>query len=140
MQSWNIKVGNGLAIDFTNSTNFAVRIRRHSDGRMERFLIASETFLAEHGYDVWVHFAMTHKMHGTDNNINVYLNGVARPDSENKGTTAHNNLIGYNGNLEIGNAKIGMQDYVGNIMMDELILYEHEMSVEDVVKLYNIYT
>ena len=92
---------------------YLVRVRRHSDGKMERFLIPSETFLSEHGYDVWVHFAMTHKMHGPGNNINVYLNGVVRPDTENKGTSSPNMVIGYNGNLEIRTAKIGMQDYDG---------------------------
>ncbi len=106
---------------------------------MERFKINSQTFLAEHGYNVWVHFVMTHKMHGTGTNINIYLNGVVRPDSEKLGTGSANYIIGYNGNLEIGNTKIGQADQVGRIIMDELVIYEHEMPAEDVWNLYNIY-
>ncbi len=78
-------------------------------------------------------------MHGTETNINIYFNGVARPDNERKGSWFGSFDYGYNGNLEIGTSKIGNENFAGRIMVDELIIYEHEMSAADVVKLYNIY-
>ncbi len=123
----------GFAIDFGN--NIAINVRR-SDGKKEK--LSTSGFLSEHGYNVWVHLVMTHKMHGMGTNINLYLNGVARPDSE-KDTPTNANHNGVNGHLEIGNRKVGQNSYIGNIMVDDLIIYEHEMSAQDVVKLYNIY-
>ena len=83
---------------------------------------------------------MTHKMQGTGTNINIYLNGVVRPVSEQRGIWFGSFNYVYNGNLEIGTSKIGNENFAGGIMMDELVIYEHEMSAGDVVKLYNIYT
>ncbi len=125
----------GFAIDFGN--NLAVNIRR-SDGKKEELRMSGSTFLTEHGFNEWVHLVMTHKMHGMGTNINLYLNGEARPDSE-KDTPTNANHNGVNGHLEIGNRKVGQNSYIGHIMVDDLVIYEHEMSAGDVVKLYNIY-
>ena len=94
----------------------------------------------EHGYNVWVHFTMTHKMNGIGTNINVYLNGIARPDNEKRSTFTENFAAGYDGNLEIGNTKIGKDDQPGYLMMDEIILWERELTPGDVWDLYNTYT
>ena len=122
-----------------DTATLKVRVRRQSDQKREQLTIDSSTFLAEYGYNVWVHFVMTHKMHGTGTNINVYLNGTARHDSV-KDTPNGANHQGVNGHMDIGTSKVGSQSYIGNFMMDELIIYEYEMTPGDVWQLYNIYT
>ncbi len=70
-------------------------------------------------------------------NTNLYIDGIARPDSE-KGTQTPPPTDPRNDRLQIGNTFLDGVGY-GNIWMDELIIWQQQIPPEDVIKLYQAY-
>ena len=137
--------GPGFYVYYRHSKGMYFRIRRDSDTKREQVKIPSSTFLSNYGYNVWVHYVITYKFNQSvninANSMKVYLNGIDRPAGEKSvlHSWAKNNTEDYNGNLEIGHHLITNSGAVGNMKMDELMIWEEELPQSDVETLYNAY-
>ncbi len=70
--------------------------------------------------------------------MEVYLNGVARPDEE-KSTGHYSTSGGYHGDLVIGNSFVANTYHPGNMKMDEILIWEERLSASDIMTLSNAY-
>ncbi len=70
--------------------------------------------------------------------MDMYINGVARPDSE-KSTGTHENTGSNTGQVDIGRALLDNTNVVGNMWMDELVFWEVRLPAEEVTRLYQAY-
>ncbi len=85
---------------------------------------------------------MSYKFDGSNlgNNINVYMNGHLWKDLTRVANAwPYSNDEGYNGNLEIGHYFLGMNGGSGHMKLDELLIWELQLSGEDILQLYNSY-
>ncbi len=135
--------GPGLRVYWDN-TNLAFSLKRDSDSIHEWSGIWHTHFLANYSYNQWFHCVVTHKMDGcgVGNNIRVYLNGsiVTQINKFADPWDDGPNLADYNGNLDIGTARVGTHTWgTGNFQMDDLIIWESQISSEDVNRLFMAY-
>ncbi len=70
--------------------------------------------------------------------MELYLNGNVRPDSE-RSILALGGSDPTDGRLDIGHMELDSTNDIGNIWMDELIIWEIQLPAEYVIKLYQAY-
>ena len=90
----------------------------------------------------WNYYVLTYIYSDTNANIQVYINGVPRPDSEKRTTTYDHNGMEYHGKLHIGHHYVNLDAngyQVSNIQMDETAIWEHMLPYCDITRLYNAY-
>ncbi len=68
----------------------------------------------------------------------MYINGIARPESE-KSILQFTGTDPNDGTLVIGRGALRTPALFGNIWMDELIIWQEQITAEDVIKLYQAY-
>ncbi len=75
--------------------------------------------------------------------MDLYINGVPRPDSEKEDDVpfTFDNTGSYHGMLDIGRMYLDEihPSQMGNIKIDELIIWEEVLLYCDVIRLYNAY-
>ena len=132
--------GQGLVIRWKNDQGFRTFIQRDLDNKEEILKIDPQTFLDNYGYGSWVHYVLAYRFNGSSlgNNMDVYLNGIARPDSE-KRVTAWSGTTGHDGGLELGHAHLGKSAGYASVLMDEIIIWEEMLTPEKIVLLYEAY-
>ncbi len=132
--------GQGLIIRWKSNQGFKTVISRVFDNKEEVLLVGPQNFLNNYGYGHWFHFALAYRFNGTSlgNNMAVYLNGIARPDREKK-VLDSSHSPGYDGGLELGHKQLGQDKDYGNILMDEVIIWEEMLTHEEITSLYEAY-
>ncbi len=132
--------GQGFKILWEPSFNFKFLTERDFDSKEEVLKIDKQIFLDNYGYGNWVHYVFQYRFNGSNlgNNMNVYLNGVARPDNE-KSFQAWPGTHGHDGDFELGHVHVRQNSKYGNIMVDEIIIWEEMLTQEQVLQLYEAY-
>ena len=77
----------------------------------------------------------------TSDNMEMYVNGVPRPDDEKYDAQPFANTGDYHGMFSLG--RMFVDDIhplqMGNVMIDELIIWQRVLPYCDVIRLYNAY-
>ncbi len=117
-----------------NTSGLLVRVV--SANITEEVMVNSTDFLANYGFNVWIHLGFTYK-YGSD--IDLYLDGVARPNNE-KFSGPGSGVDGAFGSLIVGATYIGQSNgYEAFMMLDDLIIWERWTNENTVKKLYQSY-
>ncbi len=118
------------------------QFRRDSDTMIEGVGLDRTDFEESFGYGIWVHYIITYKAGAGifGNNVQVYFNGEINPKSWKwVGSWPEANTQDYDGRLEIGNYFLGGGWATPNIRMDDLIIWEEQISCDDAFRLYQAY-
>ncbi len=116
-------------------------IRRDADTAEEWIKIRPLKFYNQIGYGTWKHYVVTYLFEETNpsgNNMDVYVDGVIRPDSEKFNTSDwgdYDNTDGYHGNLELGQYFLGYNTGYGYLMMDQLMIWEERLTYDEILQL-----
>ena len=132
--------GQGFKINWQPNHGLKFVTQRDYDNMEEVLKIGYEIFLDNYGYGKWVHYIFQYHFNATNpgNNMNIYLNGEARPDSE-KYVQAWSGTPGQDGDFELGHVHVGQNSKYGNIMVDEIFIWEEMLTHEQIVRLYQAY-
>ncbi len=125
-----------------SGSDMRFRIIRHNDHKYEQVKMSVGNFHSNYGYGKWVHYVITYKYENgsTVNNMGVYLDGVARPNSEKSSPSPYPVTDpGYHGKLDIAHQFVGEDSLVADIKMDELIIWEEQLSECDAIRLFHGY-
>ena len=135
------KTGPGFSIYWNPSSGLLMDIRRGSDTYTETVNINRAQFLADYGFGTWVHYIITYRFDGTGNNMEVYVNGVARPKTEKTftNTWSHANTRGSDGEVNAGHRFLGACSECGYHKIDEIIIFEEQIPAADAYRLYTAY-
>ena len=131
--------GQGIKIDmYPGSSVFSTFIVRDSDMKEESLKV--KPFLENYTFGTWIHYVLRYKFDGSNlgNNMNINLNGIPRPDSE-KSIGNWVGTPGQDGRVELGRKHLNQNSNPGNIMMDEIKIYEHILTAEQAEYLYYSY-
>ncbi len=137
-------VGAGFSIVWSEQSwsGFTFRVRRASDMIQEDIKIPHSVFHSEYGgFNTWNHFVMTYFYNGNENIIGIYVNGnectnVARY-VEYRALTVDTEGCGV---LDLGRYYTDNDDIaMGNMKIDEVIIWEDQISAQDIHNLYNAY-
>ncbi len=133
--------GQGLVIRWKNVQGIKILIQRDFDNKEEMLTVSHDKFLANYGYAVWVHYVLAYRFNESslENNINLYLNGVVRPDSEKSMRPWTGDTPGHDGGLELAHTRLGRNGEYGSIMVDELVIWEEMLTHAEIVALYHTY-
>jgi hypothetical protein len=83
---------------------------------------------------VWSHFCFTYNGNSASSGVKIYLNGSRIDDTDYQGGT-YTSMINTSSNFNIGRQEITNFDSNGNI--DELAIFNSELSSSDVTAIYN---
>ena len=98
---------------------------------------ARADFEESFGFGVWVHYTITYKAGA---GVEVYLNGEVHPELQKwVGSWWQANTQDYDGRLEIGNYFVGTSRARMSFLMDDLIIWEEQISCDDAFRLYKAY-
>ncbi len=95
-------------------------------------------FMANYGFNVWVHYVFVYKYDGPGTEIDIYMDGVVQScvkDSNGPSSRPNSNT----GILEIGTTFLGMQGLEANMKMDEFLVWETVLSADDIQRLSQAY-
>ncbi len=128
--------GQGIKIImYPASSQLSTFIQRDSDMKVERLTV--KNFFENYRYGTWFHYVLRYKFDGSNlgNNMNVNLNGIPPPDSE-KFVSNWGGTPGQDGRVELGRSHLNQNSNPGNIMMDEIKIYQKMISEEQAEYLY----
>ncbi len=132
--------GQGIKIVlYPGSNEFVTFIGRDSAIKKEERL-KIENFLETYRFGTWFHYVLRYKFDGSNlgNNMNLNLNGIPRPDSE-KAIGNWGGTPGQDGRVELGRTHLNQNNNPGNIMMDEMKIYEQILTAQQAEYLYYSY-
>ena len=125
--------GPGLQVYWRNSNGMCFHVRRYTDSISEFILMAHDDFKNNYGFGKWWHYTMTYYFDGyaLGNNMEVYVNGISRPESEKH----YVSLGGINIEVNSGDLQIS-KNYINdvdgddtNMELDEVIIWEVKLCV-----------
>ena len=109
-----------------------------SNGMRHQVKIAQNVFTSGYGYDTWVHYLITYKSIA---DIEFYLNGLARPNSEKWSGNWSPVSDGFSGAIEVGHYSVCDSFAEGGTMsISDLMIWERQLTSADVAKLYSLYS
>ncbi len=113
-------------------------------GIPETCYIFRQDFVHLYGFGNWVHYVITYKYVGleTKNDMAVYFNGKVNGHTGRwHGTQKRNTTTQYyNGNMELGLREPGNpNDDTPNMKLDDLIIWQEQLTCDDVFRLYQAY-
>ncbi len=138
--------GPGFLVTWSGSShkNLAFIVRRNSEIIRDNIYIKQEDFLAEYNFTTWIHFVYTYKYNNVTRTARheAYLNGKIRPQSEKVTQNWPEWYVGnYDGRLDVGHYYVDRATRnSANMQMDELYIWEAELSCGDVIRLYQAYS
>ncbi len=79
-----------------------VKVTRDSDGKQDDLIIPPSKFETEYGFGRWHHFVATYQFDGvsTNNNMQLYINGRLRPETESEYAWTH--TANFSATIELG--------------------------------------
>ncbi len=135
--------GPGFVINWSFSHNqIHIQFRRDSDTMIEGVNFDRQDFEESFGYGIWVHYIITYKAGAGifGNNVQVYFNGEVHPKLQKwVAPWWQANTQDYDGRLEIGTYFLGGGGSKSSIAMDDLIIWEEQISCDDALRLYQTY-
>ncbi len=115
---------------------------RYFDMKAEKLKVKNPMFLATYGYGTWFHYLWRYKFENTSlgNNMNLNLNGVVQLDVE-KSKPGFSGAPGHDGRLDLGHEYVNRNNdgTNGNIMMDEIKIWEEMLTEEQAEYVYYAY-
>ena len=116
-------------------------MQRDSDRILEQVQIEAATWMTKYGYETWNHYVMTYRYTSGNagNNIVVYVNGEDVGGQKTPSTYNLDDDASGCGELELGRYSHDMYVFPGNMVIDELIIWEDQISLEHVQNLYYAY-
>ena len=128
-----------------NDDNLIFQVKRDSDSITEMVGLELDDFISIFGFGTWVHYAISYKFEshtaGSNVNMEIYFNGEVLPKAW-KWTEpwSEANLHDYDGDLELGVFELGNYWWAtGNMMLDDLIIWEVQLPCDDAYRLYQAY-
>ena len=121
----------------TNTYISNFRVCREVDGKKEE-----ATTSLEEGFNSWQHYVMTYRYVAGDpgNHITIYHDGVEEAGVQKVVQDWNITKISGCGVLDLGRYYIDNDDTMqGNMILDELIIWEVQISAEDVASLFDAY-
>ncbi len=134
--------GGGFKVLLTPSSagGLLTYVKRDFDMMDEKLKVDNPMFLETYGYGTWFHYLWRYKFDTSSlgNNMNLNLNGVARPDSE-KSLAGWTGTPAYDGKLDLAHEILSKNEKHGNIMMDEIKIWEEMLTEEQGEYVYYAY-
>ena len=131
-------IGPGFSLFWAQQNAVRYLVGKRTDGFSKEIAIPNSKFLSDFSLKTWNHFVLTYK----NNDINLYINGVPRPDSEKiNAQYPVDNGQDYHGILSIGRVYVNLDgpNFMGNVKIDEVFVWERELPYYDVIRLYDAY-
>ncbi len=119
-----------------------IQFRRDSDTMIELIALDQQDFEESFAFGIWVHYIITYKFGAGifGNNVELYLNGEVHDKSFKwTGPWPEANTADYDGRLEVGHYFLGTLGGEGNIRLDDLVIWEEQISCDDAYRLYHAY-
>ena len=117
------------------------QVKRDSDTQIDQVGLDANDFTMEYGFNVWVHYTVTYRYNGYNNNMQVYFNGeIPKNAWKYVGSWHETNDLDYDGHLEVGVIHLGNPYWgTGDMMIHDLIVWEEQLPCDDVYRLYQAY-
>ncbi len=137
--------GFGMMWTYNLATGYGAmrwKVLQRTNSKYKQIRTFNDVYLVQYPIGVWYHYVLTYRCNNLDinNNMDMYINGVPRPDSEKEEAVSFtfNHTDSYHGKLDIGRMYLDEMDpsQMGNIKIDELIFWEEVLPHCDVIRLY----
>ncbi len=125
---------------FPGPSGLETSTNRYFDMKEEILKVKNPMFLENYGYGSWFHYLWRYKFDNNSlgNNMNLNLNGVARPESE-KSLSGWGGTPEHDGRLDLAHGKVNENIKHANIMMDEIKIWQEMLTEEQAEYVYYAY-